>query len=82
MLSFTTRTSLSHPRYVWSEGMEPKVIANTNETLDYVMPYDSPEKWKKVNDSRYNPYTTTGKNCIDRVYTSINETNILHVLLI
>ena len=54
-------------RYVWSEGMEPKVIANTNDTLDYVLPYDSPEKWKKINESQYNPYTTTGKHLYEVV---------------
>ena len=58
----STPYMVPHLRYVWSEGMEAKGIANTNETLDYLLPYDSPNKWKKVKESLYNPYTTTGRS--------------------
>ena len=40
--------------------MIPIVIVNTNETIDYVLPYDSPNKWKRTNEDLYNPYTTQG----------------------
>ena len=45
-----------------STGMIPKVIENTKDTLDYVLPYDTPEKWKRSKEDKYNPITPEGKS--------------------
>ena len=61
-------------RYVSSDGMTPRVIVNTNETLNYVLPYDVPMKWKRTTEDKYNPYTTEGKQICFRSWIDNNAT--------
>jgi len=44
--------------YVTAPGMTSKVIKSTaGESLGFVGPFDSPEKWKRAKEDKYNPYT-------------------------
>ena len=47
-------------RFVSSDGLFPRVIESTRETLSFLLPYDTPEKWKRSREDVYNPFTPQG----------------------
>ena len=52
-------------RYVATDGLLPKIIANTEDTLDYVLPYDNETKWKRSEEDKYDPLTPESKQQSD-----------------
>ncbi|KAL3885016.1 hypothetical protein ACJMK2_025115 [Sinanodonta woodiana] len=52
------RTDVMPNWYVTDEDMVPKVINSTaDEGLGFVGKYDTPQKWKRYKNDRYDPYT-------------------------
>ena len=45
-------------RYVAAKGLEPRILNSTaGESLDFIAPFDTPQKWKRGSNDVYNPYT-------------------------
>lgn len=52
------RTDILPNWYVDVEGADPRILQSTaGEALGFVMPFSSPEKWKRFQTDHYDPYT-------------------------
>ena len=52
------RTDVMPNWYIAAEGMKPYVIENTEgDDLDFVRPFNRPNKWKRFPNDQFNPYS-------------------------
>ena len=54
------RMTFMFARFVSSDGLFPRVIKSTRETFSFLLPYDTPAKWKRSREDAYNPLTPQG----------------------
>ncbi|KAK3094743.1 hypothetical protein FSP39_005676, partial [Pinctada imbricata] len=52
------RTDIMPKWYIAADGMMPRIIENTKgDDLDFVQPFNAPNRWKRYPNDQFNPYS-------------------------
>ncbi|KAJ8321567.1 hypothetical protein KUTeg_000882 [Tegillarca granosa] len=64
----SARTDIMPNWYIAAEGLQSQIIQNTEgESLNFVGPFDTVNKWKRFPNDKFNPYTPSARYAINGI---------------